>query len=579
MTNTNPRNRVATLKGDAAGPNAPCHGFTGGVTSHNRHVVQNPRVVIIYWDSSFATNPEAISSLNQLVSDLLIGSFMEGLAQYEVNLGSVVGSVVIDNARYPIPAKINSDGFTSQLTKWLDDGAVVPKPSSNERNLVYLIVPPIATTVTDGTGACGYHGSGQYHTSGDDNLIWAAVFAYPSSSSSANNVAFCVSHELAEALSNPDQQGFFSDNVSGQSCEIADICESSGPGCCTTFPYLGWSVESYWSQSERTCHAPSGRLWHTIQMADGSWPFAFGDVEAQMKPDLGNVFRAACAADQLFNLHVCAIDAKGVLWHTIRKVDGSWQPSFGDVKAATKTKNLRATPRVACATNQVGDLHVCVIDDHGGLWHTIRMADGSWPFAFGDVQAETRKVGPNPGIGPTPFVACATNTAGDLHVCAIDVNGGLWHTIRMADGSWPFAFGDVLAVTKAATPAICETLLQKNLELQREVEHADPDEKKKLIAQIMAIERQREQNNCFSPDLVMYVACAVSPDSVLHVCAIDETADLWFANRSANGAWPVPFQVVQAKTRLVGPNVGIGLTPFVACATNLSGDLHVCAIA
>jgi hypothetical protein len=52
--------------------------------------------------------------------------------------------------------------------------------------------------------------------------------------------------------------------------------------------------------------------------------------------------------------------------------------------------------------------------------HTMRSADGSWPFAFGDVQGQVRLVGPNPGIGPTPEAACDVNPQGDLHICAID---------------------------------------------------------------------------------------------------------------------------------------------------------------
>jgi tyrosinase len=50
-----------------------------------------------------------------------------------------------------------------------------------------------------------------------------------------------------------------------------------------------------------------------------------------------------------------------------------------------------------------------------------------------------------PGIGPTPRVAAACNAQGDLHVLAIDQNDGLWHTIRAADGSWPYPLGDVQA--------------------------------------------------------------------------------------------------------------------------------------
>jgi hypothetical protein len=155
----------------------------------------------------------------------------------------------------------------------------------------------------------------------------------------------------------------------------------------------------------------------------------------------------ACAANSQGDLHICAIDAQGGLWHTIRRADGSWPSAFGDVQAQTRlvgpNQGIGPTPSVACATNSQGDLHICAVDGQGGLWHTIRRADGTWPFAFGDVQAQTRLVGPNPGIGPTPYVACTTNGQGDLHVCAIDAQGGLWHTIRRADGSWPFAFRNV----------------------------------------------------------------------------------------------------------------------------------------
>src|SRR5215211_6402236 len=100
------------------------------------------------------------------------------------------------------------------------------------------------------------------------------------------------------------------------------------------------------------------------------------------------------------------------------------------------------TLRAACAANGQGDLHVLPIDNNGGLWHTIRDANGNWPFPFGDVLVAT---GGN--IGPTQQVACAA-AGGELHVLAIDNNGGLWHTIRAANGNW-VPFGDVLAVTGA----------------------------------------------------------------------------------------------------------------------------------
>ena len=103
------------------------------------------------------------------------------------------------------------------------------------------------------------------------------------------------------------------------------------------------------------------------------------------------------------------------LWQTIRLANGSWP--FGDVQAQTDQHG----PKIgkigdpACATDEGGDLHVLVLDSSDTLWHTIRLANGSWS-AFGDVQAQTDQRGP--AVVGIHCVACATNQAGDLHVCA-----------------------------------------------------------------------------------------------------------------------------------------------------------------
>jgi hypothetical protein len=279
------------------------------------------------------------------------------------------------------------------------------------------------------------------------------------------------------------------------------------------------------------------------------------------------------------DLHVCVIDQRGGLFHAVRASNASWT-SFEDVQAQTDRVGPNAgigpTPMVACAAAPSGDLHICAIDVNGGLWHTIRQATGpTWPFRFGDVQAQTRQVGPNPGIGPTPYVACAVDPSGDLHVCATDLSGGLWHTIRKADKTWPFAFGNVLAVTRGSIPRVCASLAQQHQLLENEYMHVvDPIAKAKLGAEIAQVYEEQRQNGCFPPDTISTVACAAQGVGELHVCAIDMSGNLFRAQRLANGGWTA-FESVATRV----PSDTIGMTPSVACSTTAELDLHITVIA
>jgi hypothetical protein len=139
---------------------------------------------------------------------------------------------------------------------------------------------------------------------------------------------------------------------------------------------------------------------------------------------------------------VCAVTRAGELYHTIRfAADGHWQDFFGDV-AGQEGNQIGAVAYVGCATNQAGDLHVCTVTRTGQLYHTIRFADGHWQDFFGDVQGETSQVGP-PIAAPLGPVECCTSANGDLHVSVVTKaigqksDGQLWYTFRHADsGKW-----------------------------------------------------------------------------------------------------------------------------------------------
>ena len=282
MTNKNPGGccgGVSSSPGVEPGgsPNSPCWGFTGGVTAHQGHVMPNPRIVLIYWDPHFFLAGIAMEAMDQFVSDLASGGYWDGLGQYGVGRPSFDGHLEIDFQKYPTPNSQNpgqafsESQMQDQLIKWLDDGVVGP-PAGDETDLVYLIFAPLDTLLSLGgqTGNfCGYHQHGKYKATTDrDNLIWATVQNGPGNPYKIDNggpsypgqnfvdsISFCVSHELSEAFSNPDGQGYSNDNPG---CEIGDLCEApKGGSCCTTVPYTAsgrtYNVETYWSNVDGKC--------------------------------------------------------------------------------------------------------------------------------------------------------------------------------------------------------------------------------------------------------------------------------------------------------------------------------------
>ena len=238
------------------GVNGKCHDYTGGVKAHNSRIIPNPRIVLILWGNYYSTHTDAVTSAQTLMSDLVTGSFMNGLAQYGVAPGSLVTIKIIDtNAQNPAPKTINEEELRDQLINWIKAGTVSPAPAVNEANLLYFIFPPTDTQLTlkDGTtGFCGYHQHAKYNdASSNDDVCWAVVGTNGADQTTGKTlisaVSYCVSHELNEACSDRDGQGFIADN----GCEIGDICED--PTTHPFFNYRGWTVEQYWSNWDNGC--------------------------------------------------------------------------------------------------------------------------------------------------------------------------------------------------------------------------------------------------------------------------------------------------------------------------------------
>jgi hypothetical protein len=261
-----------SMAAGAAGVNCSCHTVSVQVPGNDKHVTRvlpgvGPHVVPIFWGHYYVINPDVPRLVTLLISDLVTGPYMNGLAQYGVGRGTMGQTTTIDMtdaAGNPIPDPINLSrgSIETQLGKWISGGLTGIRPLVDGQNVVFVIFLPTGSTTTEPAGEAGYHNHGQYNpASSNDDMFWAVVITnanYVDQSSAtnfANSLSFVVSHELCETFTDRDEDGFIY-----FSCEIGDICESRDPtcqNCCTTFPYTQfnrtWQVEPYWSNWDNNC--------------------------------------------------------------------------------------------------------------------------------------------------------------------------------------------------------------------------------------------------------------------------------------------------------------------------------------
>jgi hypothetical protein len=414
------------------GVNTPCHGFTGGVTAHQSHVVPNPSIVLIYWDQYFADTPAAVTSMDQCVSDLATFGYWGGLSQYGVGAASLRGHVVINMKTYPTPNSQNAGKafsetqMQSQLTTWLDAGVVTPKPAGSEENLVYLIIAPADTTLSlNGTtgGFCGYHQSGTYHASTSrNNLIWATVTGYSKATTGqafVDSISYCVSHELSEAFSNPDGNGFYNDS---NGCEIGDVCEAAVVGGTITVKYKNWSVENYWSNLDSKCIA--GPRFQTLARVAASPQFGLSQTD------------------------VFVIDKNGginVMWVVNA---GAWA---GPGRIGPAAKFPAGAPLAASQQIGLAQTDVFAIDDNGTMNVSWVVNAGAWagpaPIGPAGKYPPGGAVAASQQIGLSQTDVFAVDKTGTLDVMWV-VNAGAWAGPAALGPAGKYPAGAPIAVSR-----------------------------------------------------------------------------------------------------------------------------------
>lgn len=186
-----------------------------------------------------------------VMNDITQGSYMDMLGEYYVGRGQLQDGII--NLSNPYRGNVVDD---SEIRDMLDSGiwqGYFQPPSPNQLYFVYT-APNVLVT----RGGLTSQDFGGYHDSFWDPYlgpIYYAVIPHPIGNFNVPGLNYfqqqtmVTSHELAEAVTDPDYQGRFQYDTSQ---EIGDLCED--------IPvyrlYHGYIVQSEWSNYWNSCVIP-----------------------------------------------------------------------------------------------------------------------------------------------------------------------------------------------------------------------------------------------------------------------------------------------------------------------------------
>jgi hypothetical protein len=244
------------------------------------HIMPNPYVVPIFWGHEYAANLRARQNMQKMISDLVTGPFMNGLAQYGVRRGTMHDPIIIDDPNPPATLTYTDssntliDEITKKLISWISAGTVPQPTGPDDVNRLYVIIPSVKTLVRKyngvgdptGNGVQGFHNEGQTSPSPPPHYYWAIVKSQDSLDGSFNNdlanaeakdgaldfvggtagfpnggifgIASKVAHEIAEQV--VDRAGGFKE-IGDAPCNAIDIT------------YRGWWIQKLWSEWDGKC--------------------------------------------------------------------------------------------------------------------------------------------------------------------------------------------------------------------------------------------------------------------------------------------------------------------------------------
>ena len=228
----------------------PAIGFLGGP------VVANVQVQALFYGTYWSTSDgqQSAADINTYLSYLVNSTFMDVMSEYGVGRGSFLGNGIVDPG---LLGAVSVSDATIQVE--LANDITAGRLPGASFNKVYIVFTPPNVTVVSGAESSlidffGYHDTFAYGATG---IVNYAVIASPvgngddGSLTDFQTITHAVSHELAEAVTDPLGNGWV-DGATGD--EIADVVDQPG-----NIAFLNnYVVAGLWSVAQQTAVYPAG---------------------------------------------------------------------------------------------------------------------------------------------------------------------------------------------------------------------------------------------------------------------------------------------------------------------------------
>jgi hypothetical protein len=217
-------------------------------------LLRSVRVHLIFWGTHWvsATPPTpSMGACTDAVQTILASDYMDALSQYGVLRGAL-GSVTVVAA--PIggspadpPNPFSNDDVWQLVENLRVAGRIPTADIGSSADGLFVVVMPngVGSNQAFVIGEHSYYWFGSQHT----NVPFAWV-----TQNSLDEFSEIFSHELAEAVTDPEGTGWTSISACGPNhggwCEIGDICEGN------TARVNGVLVQRYWSMRDAQCVVP-----------------------------------------------------------------------------------------------------------------------------------------------------------------------------------------------------------------------------------------------------------------------------------------------------------------------------------